>query len=112
MEFSSAFGCVTAERDSLLAVLFAQAFDRDDALAFGGVEHDYALRAAAGDADAVDRAADQLPAVGHQHDLVGFLDRERGDDAAVARGHRHGDDAFAAAPGGTVFIGGRALAIA
>ena len=37
-----------------------------------------------GDADAVDRAADQLAAVGDQHDLVALLDRERGDQPAVA----------------------------
>src|SRR6202040_279429 len=101
-----------ASARSLLAVLFAQVFDRHHALAFRGVEYDHPLRAAAGDADAVDRAADQLPAVGHQHDLVGFLEREGGDDAAVAGGHRHGDDAFAAAPGGAVFVGRRALAVA
>src|SRR6185295_13940749 len=90
--------------------LLAQALHRDDALALGGVEHDHALRGAAGDADAVDRAADQLAAVGHQHDLVALLDRERGDDAAVALGHVHRDDAFAATAGRAVLVGRGALA--
>jgi len=31
---------------------------------------------AAGDADVVDRAADELSAIGHEHDLVGLRDRE------------------------------------
>src|SRR5689334_9127250 len=84
--------------------LLREALDRDDALALGGVEHDHALRGAAGNSDAVDRAADQLAAIGHQHDLVALLDRERGDDAAVALGHVHRDDAFAAAAGGAVLV--------
>ena len=78
--------------------------DRHDALVFGGVEHDHALRAAAGDTDAVDRAADELAAVGDKHDLVALLDGEGRDERAVARIHRHGDDAFAAASGGAVFV--------
>src|ERR1700721_3134080 len=44
------------------------------------------LGRAAGNADAVDRTADQLPAVGHQHDLVAFLDREGRHQPAVAFG--------------------------
>ena len=78
----------TASKPRLLAVpvllaLFGNPLDRDHALAFGGVEDDHALGRAAGDADAVDRAADQLAAVGHQHDLVALLDREGGDQPAV-----------------------------
>ena len=78
-----------------------------------GGEHDHTLRAPARNADAVDRAADELAAVGDQHDLVGFLDRERGHQpsglpadllgALVALEHVHGDDAFAAAIGDAVF---------
>src|SRR5207244_2042702 len=82
----------------------------DDALAFGGREYDDALRRSPRDADAVDRAADELAAVGDQHDLVGLLDRERGHHAAGLAGHRHGDDAFAPAAGGAVFVGRGALA--
>src|SRR5499427_4593330 len=89
---------------AVLLGLFGEPLDRDHALALGGVEHDDALGGAAGDADAVDRAADQLAAVGDQHDLVALLDRERGDDAAVAPGHVHGHDAFAAATGGAVLV--------
>src|SRR5262245_24365108 len=58
-------------------VLLAQALDRDHLLVLGGVEHDHPLRRAAGDADAVDARADELPAVRHQHDLVALLHRER-----------------------------------
>ena len=56
-----------------------------------------------GDADARDRHADELAAVGHQHDLVAVLHRERSDERAVAGVDRHGDDAFAAAPGDAIF---------
>ena len=68
-----------------------------------------------------DRAADELAAVGHQHDLVGLLDRERGDQPAdlvrssralLAFPDRHRDDAFAAAAGDPVLVGRRALAVA
>src|ERR1700691_3835416 len=100
---------------AVAAVLFALAFlgqplDRSDALALGGVEHDDALGGAAVNADAVDRAADELPAVGDQHDLVALLDRERADQPPVLLGDRHGDDAFAAAVGSAVLVGRRALA--
>src|SRR5262245_20281345 len=95
---------------AVLAVLLGEPFDRHHPFALGGAEHDDALGAATGDADAVHRAADQLAAVGHQHDLVALLDRERGDDAAVALGHVHRDDAFAAAAGGAVLVGRAALA--
>ena len=72
----------------------------------------HALRAAADDADVVDRHADDLAAVGDQHDLVAVLDREGGDQRAVPLVDRHGDDAFAAAPGDPVLVGRRALAVA
>src|SRR5690348_15228323 len=77
----------------LLGVL-AEALDRDDVLALGGAEERHALRAAAGDADVVDRHADDLAAIGDQHDLVAVLDREGGDELAVPLVDRHGDDAF------------------
>src|ERR1700676_677723 len=51
---------VSTFRDHALVLalprLFADALDRDHALALGGIEYDHALRRAAGDADAVDRA--------------------------------------------------------
>src|SRR3984893_1284545 len=105
---------ISGLRPSLLpAVLVAfpaQPLHRRLLLALAGREHDDALRRAAGDADAVDRAADQLAAVGDQHDLVAFFDRERRHQAAVLLGDRHGDDAFAAAAGGAVLVGRGALA--
>src|SRR5580658_964217 len=97
-----------------IAVLgfLADVLDRHHMLVFGGVEHDHALGRTAGDPDALDRTTDQLALVGHQHDLVAILDRERRHQLAVALVHRHRDDAFAAAAGGAVFERGRALAIA
>src|SRR4029077_20954766 len=93
---------------------------RHYALVLGGREHDHALRRAPRDADAVDRAADELAAVGDQHDLVGFLDRERGHQtsalvtdflcALAALEHVHRDDTFAAAIGDPVFERRGALA--
>src|SRR5437588_4136545 len=62
--------------------LFAQPLDRDDALALAGREHDHAFRGPAGDANSIDRHSDKLPAVAHQHDLVGHIDRERRDQRA------------------------------
>ena len=41
-----------------------------------GLEDAHALGITAGDAHVLDRATDQLPAVGHQHELVGRFDRE------------------------------------
>jgi hypothetical protein len=56
--------------------------------------------------------ADELAAVGHQHDLVAVLDGEGGDELAVALVHRHGDDALAAAARDPVLEGRGALAVA
>src|SRR4030095_1599419 len=88
---------------AVLVALFADALDRDHALAFRGIEHDHALGRAAGNADALNACADELAAVGDQHDLILVLDRERGDHAARLGGHRHGDDPFSTAACGTVF---------
>src|SRR5262249_44250477 len=63
----------------VLVAFLADALDRDHPLAFRGVEHDHALGRAPGDADALDARADELAAVGDQHELVPVLDRERGD---------------------------------
>src|SRR5258708_37858649 len=89
---------------AVLLAFLADALDRDHALAFGGVEHDHALGRAPGDADAFDAGADQLAAVGDQHELVAVLDRERGDqlagllaDRAAALPHVPRHDAFPAA---------------
>src|SRR5690242_911280 len=96
-----------------VAVLFlADVLDRDDVFVIGGVEHDHALGRAAGDADALDRAADQLALVGDQHDLVGVFHRERGHQIAVAVVDARGDDAFAAAARGAVLVGRGPLAVA
>ena len=63
---------------AVLAVLpvVADMLDRHHVLVLGGIEHDDALRRAAGDADVLDRAADQLALVGDQHDLVAVLHGE------------------------------------
>jgi hypothetical protein len=58
----------------------------------------------------IDRDADQLPAVGHQHELVGAGHRERGDDRTVALGSHDVGQALAAAIGQTVLVGRGALA--
>ena len=60
---------------------------------------------APGDAHVIDRAPDQLAAVRDQHDLVAFLHREGGHQAAVALIDDHGGDAFAAAAGDAVLVG-------
>ncbi len=56
--------------------VLADVLDGHHVFVFGGIEHDDALGGAAGDPDALDRTADQLTLVGHQHDLVAVLDRE------------------------------------
>src|SRR6185503_16217039 len=99
--------------------LLGDVLDRHDALVVGGVEYDHALRRTADDANALDPRADQLPGVRHQHDLVAFLDRERGHQLAglvadrlcalLAFEDAHRDDAFAAAIGDAVLVGRRAL---
>src|ERR1700685_15117 len=61
--------------------LLAEALHRHHALVLGGVEHDHAAGLAALDADLGDAAADQLAAVGDQHQLVLLLHRERADQA-------------------------------
>src|SRR6266508_1432691 len=99
-----------ATLDNAIPAFLADPLDRHHALVLGGGEHDHALGRAPGDADAVDRAADELAAVGDQHDLVGLLHREGRDHAAGLTGQRHGDDAFAAAAGGAVLVGRVALA--
>src|SRR4029079_17334733 len=90
----------------------ADMLDRHHVFVFSRIEHDDALRRAAGDADVLDRAADQLALVGDQHDLVAVLHRERRHQLAVAVVDGHRDDAFAAAAGGAVFVGRGALAVA
>ena len=64
----------------------------------------------AGDADLVDRDADQLALVGDQQHFVGVLDRERGDQPPAALGEIVGDQALAAAAGAPVVVGRGALA--
>src|SRR5262249_4886377 len=86
--------------------------DRDHALILGGIEHDHPLRRAAHDADAFDRDADQLAAIRDEHELIAFLHREGANQLAVPLIDRHGDDAFAAAPGDAVFVRAGPLAVA
>src|SRR5215510_9427993 len=102
---------------AVLVAFLADALDRDHPLALRGIEHDHPLGRAPGDADAFDARADELAAVGHQHELVPVLDRERRDqlagflpDRAVALAHIHGDNAFSAGAGDAVFVGRGALA--
>src|SRR5215831_7961517 len=102
---------------AVLVAFLADALDRDHPLALRGVEHDHTLGRAPGDADAFDARADELAAVGHQHELVPLLDREGRDqlagflpDRAVALAHIHGDNAFSAAAGDAVFVGRGAFA--
>ncbi len=56
--------------------------------------------------------ADELPAVGHQHEPVALLHRERRHERAVAGVDRHGDNAFAAATGDAIFERRGPLAVA
>src|SRR5215472_16359718 len=102
---------------AVLVAFLADALDRDHPLALRGVENDHPLGRAPGDADAFDARADELAAVGHQHELVPLLDREGRDqlagflpDRAVALAHIHGDNAFSAAAGDAVFVGRGAFA--
>ena len=78
----------------------------------GGIEDDHALSAAPGNPNAIDRAADQLAAIGDEHDLVAILDRHGRDELAISLIDGHRDNAFAAASGDPVFVGRRPLAIA
>src|SRR5262249_61847837 len=90
---------------ALFAVaVLADAFHRHHFLVLVGAEDAHALHVASGDADIIDRTADQLAAIGDQHDLVAVLDRERGNQPAVALVDDHGGDAFAAATRDAVFV--------
>src|SRR3954451_8630671 len=94
------------------AVVFADALDGDDVLVFGGADDDHALCRPPRLADVADGAADELAAVGHEHDLIRILDRERGNERAVAAVPRHGGDALPAAAGDAVFVTRSPLAVA
>src|SRR5260370_27196214 len=89
----SLFASSAAVSIPVLGVL-ADVLDRHHMLVLGGVENDDALGRAAGNPDALDRTADQLTLVGHQHALVAVLDRERGPQLAVPIVHRHRNDAL------------------
>src|SRR5204863_7573930 len=94
---------------AIAVAVVGDALDGDHLLALVGLEDAHALSVACGDAHVVHRAADQLAAVGHQHDLVAVLDREGGDEGAVAIVDDHGGEAFAATPRDPVLVGRRAL---
>src|SRR6185437_6521311 len=101
----------TLARFVVLALGLAHPADRHDALLGAGVEDDHALGRPPGDSDPRDWNADELPAVGHQHDFVALLHRERGDERAVAVIDRHGDDTLAAAPSDAILERRTALAV-
>src|SRR5262249_19253994 len=95
-----------------LAVLLGESLDRDHTLVLRRVEHDDAAGLTALDADLRDPDSDQLAAVGDQHELVGFLDRERRHQPADTRANGtallavvHRNDALSAAAGGPVLVG-------
>src|SRR5262245_6277145 len=60
----------------LLALRLGDALHRNDLFVLSGIEDGYALGRPAGHANSVDRNADDLSAVGHQHDLILVADRE------------------------------------
>src|SRR5262245_36322059 len=95
---------------AVIVAFLADALDRHHLLILVRVEHDHALRRAASDTDALNAGPNELAAIGYQHDLVLVLDRERGHHAAGLAGDRHGDDAFAATAGGSIFVRRTALA--
>ena len=64
-----------------IGLVFADALDRDHVLLGVRTEHDNALGAATGDPDALDRAADQLAAIGDQHDQITLWLPRRADRA-------------------------------
>src|SRR5262249_8227166 len=84
--------------------------DRNHAVAVLDAQQGDALGLAPGDADVAHVGADELAAVGDQHDLVARRDRERRHDVAVPRRHVDVGDARAAAAGGAVLVGRAALA--
>src|SRR5262249_53119933 len=84
--------------------------DRNHAVAVLDAQQGDALGFAPGDADVAHVGADELAAVGDQHDLVARRDRERRHDVAVARRHVDVGDARAAAAGGAVLVGRAPLA--
>ena len=97
-------------RDLVLALfLLGQALHRHHLLALLEPDEAHALGVAADGGDAVDRHADELAAVGDQHQVVVVGDDAQADHLAVALGGLDGDDALAAAVLGRV-VRGRACA--
>src|SRR5262249_14315537 len=90
--------------------LVGETGDRDDLLSVLDFEEHHALGLATGVADVRHREADELAAIGHQHDLVAMTHREACHYLAVSVGHLDGCNAGATAPGDPVGIGGTALA--
>src|SRR3546814_19084142 len=75
------------------------------------IEQPHARRAAADDAQRIERHPDQLGLVGDEHELVALRRREAGDDGAVAAAVVDLGDALAAAPGAAIFVRRGELAI-
>lgn len=92
--------------------LVGDVLDRHHVLVLGGIEHNHALGRTSGDADVLHRTADKLSRVGHQHDLVAVLDRERRNKLAVTIVNGHRDDALSAAAYGAILERRAALAVA
>ena len=103
-------------RPRLALFLLGDALHGDDLLGSVALplqaDEAHALRVAADGRDAVDRHADQLAAVGDQHQVVVVGDQAQADHLAVALGGLDGDDALAAAVLGRVVGRRRALAVA
>ena len=85
--------------------------DRDDALVVLKPEQRHAAPAAAFDRHLVQTAADDLPAIGDKHKLVGRVDEERRHDLAC-HGHIHVLDSLTATAGGPVLVGRAELPVA
>src|SRR5437879_4579630 len=95
-------------------IVLANANRRHDAFALTDIDDAHTAGGAAGDADAIDRAADQRAAVGDQHDLVALQHREGGHDLATpclaGSPEAHQLHALAAASGHPVLVSRGALA--
>ena len=77
---------------------------RHHLLAFREFEHGDSPGGAPRDANVIHRASNDLPAVGHQYDLIVVGDSKRRDHGVPVALQLHAADAFAAAPGDPVVV--------